>query len=360
MGTKKGSERQTEELAQAREEFRDLGALLNKHFWEGEEISAELLQGLRKSIKKLRTISDEDFGPIPDIDQIEKWIAWRKKESSKIPSFLPIAPPGPWFGIPPAREFHQPSTRSLSGFEFHREFSETPIIDSGCNDPDQFEHFLTHGFASDNPHPCPLLFNEYTKYGQLSRQIFSSGKEWGGDFEFLPDASWIVVDGSANTSTSLTGQFVTEIPINHEGMFWLEVRSKTFGSGATHFTFSGTQLASIHATHRCVTELPVPPNPPFINVIQDSLPLWVFEWGSSVRFPDFVGPGAHFQTREIVQNMAIRGPGTVRVRESINYLGRVEDGFGCASLDGVFGLFECLEWTLRRRNHPVQQGVIRW
>ena len=99
MGTKNGSERQTEELAQAREEFRDLGALVNKHFWEGEEISAELLQGLRKSIKKLRTLSEEDFGPIPDIDQIEEWIAWRKKEGSKIPPFLPIAPPGPWFGM---------------------------------------------------------------------------------------------------------------------------------------------------------------------------------------------------------------------------------------------------------------------
>lgn len=356
MGIKLRSEAMTEELVQAIREFRDLGALLNKRSLESEEIPAELLDGLRKSIKTLKSLGAQNFGPIPDIDQIEKWMAWRKKESSRTPGITPIIPPGPWFGIPPAMEFH-PSSTSLFVPRERLDLS-TPIIDRGCNDPNHFNFSVGHGTGSNDPPDCPILFDEYNEYGRLSET--QDPKTWGGNFGDLPNASWIVVDGSS-TSTSLTGAFETEIPINFTGMFWLEVRSKAIRVGATQpARYYQVSRASIDVTHRCTTVLPVPPNPPFINVISDSRPLADMSWGSAVANPGF--DLVHPNGTEILQNMAIRGPGIVRVHESINYLGRVEVGaeYNCAFLDGLYGVFECLEWTLRRRHSPVRQGVFEW
>jgi len=101
-----------------------------------------------------------------------------------------------------------------------------------------------------------------------------------------------IAHASATRRTTLRGLFETEIPINSEGMFWIDIRSKVTDAATTGLaSFSNVQRASIQSTHICRVQLPSPPNPPAMIVefsgvkTHDYRPLWSILWGSSLPFP---------------------------------------------------------------------------
>ena len=141
------SKEKSKTVANAKREFRDVRALWNHNFRNGEKITKELIERLRKAIEKLESFGVKNFGPIPEIKKIEEWVAMQGELShyeQKERLFRPI----------PDQFLRGPSLGELI-----QNKSRVPIR-QGCQEADQFRQHLFHRHPfTDNVHG-QRLFND--------------------------------------------------------------------------------------------------------------------------------------------------------------------------------------------------------